>query len=220
MVNEYLVRIYVQSMSLSLSAQCWCWTPSTKQQRVAFANPSAWIGDESPISALQSTWEPLPPAWRAETYPCLFLWSYRCNLEGGNGSAMRYSQLVDMRSFPSFLTQNHLERYDEFDGSVTPASILRCNTSHTCSWMPGGIGIFRCAQGLCGTTGISMGGKKSSLRIVPCEFIVVYSDKVVKQIAFCGFKKSFFMSGGENFHAFLSVATDGCEFWWVGWESR
>ena len=65
--------------------------------------------------------------------------------------------------FPSFFTTtNHLERYDEFDGSNTPASILSFTSRQTSLYSPGGIGIFRCTHGVCGTTGMSTGGKKSS----------------------------------------------------------
>ena len=69
------------------------------------------------------------------------------------------------RDFPSFFTmQNHCDRYDELDGSKTPALIFLLISAQTSSCIPGGIGMFRKTQGVCGTTGISIGGKKSSLK--------------------------------------------------------
>src|SRR5215510_12746997 len=64
--------------------------------------------------------------------------------------------------FPSFLrTQNHRKRYEELEGSYTPASNLVRIILHTSSKSPGGIGIFFSTQGICSTTGKSIGGKKS-----------------------------------------------------------
>src|SRR5215510_608985 len=76
---------------------------------------------------------------------------------------LRGSRLWTGRSdFPSFLRmQNHHERYEELDGSYTPASNLVQIILHTSLKSPGGIGIFFSTQGICSTTGKSIGGKKS-----------------------------------------------------------
>ena len=46
--------------------------------------------------------------------------------------------------FPSFLmTQNQHDRYEEFEGSYTPASILTLMSQQTSSYIPGRIGMLR-----------------------------------------------------------------------------
>ncbi len=76
-----------------------------------------------------------------------------------NGSRLCTSHKL----FPSFFnTQNHLERYDELEGSYTPAPILVLIILHTSWYIGAGIGIFLSTQGVCGTTGMSTGRKKSS----------------------------------------------------------
>src|ERR1700690_3436471 len=50
-----------------------------------------------------------------------------------------------------------------------PASIFLRTILQTSSYMPGGIGIFFSTQGVCGTTGKSIGGKKSVLKLPRSE---------------------------------------------------
>jgi hypothetical protein len=68
----------------------------------------------------------------------------------------------------TIVAQSFVVRYEEFDGSKTPASILSLTSRHSLSYSPGGIGMLCCTHGLCGITGISIGGKKSSQKC-PCS---------------------------------------------------
>src|SRR5271163_4523793 len=65
----------------------------------------------------------------------------------------------DLPSF--FNTQNHRDRYDEFDGWHIPELILSLIISTTLSWMPGGMGIFLSTQGMCSIVGMTTGSKYS-----------------------------------------------------------
>lgn len=72
------------------------------------------------------------------------------------------SRLCTIRRLPSFFsTQNHLDLYDEFEGSYTPASIFLLISAVISLYSPGGIGKFFSTQGVCGTTGILTGGNIS-----------------------------------------------------------
>src|SRR5271156_1304605 len=95
--------------------------------------------------------------------------SASCSVYGGTPecaivTSFKGSKDCTIRSdFPSFLiTTNHRERKDEFEGSNTPASIFSFTNRQSSVNRPGGIGIFLWTHGLCGITGISIGGKKSS----------------------------------------------------------
>ena len=107
--------------------------------------------------------------------------SASCSVKGGTPECCIVTLLrgssdcTILSDFPSFLTtQNHRDRYEEFEGSNTPASIFCCMSRQTSLYIPGGIGMFRCTQGVCGTTGMSTGGKKSSLK---CPLSVSFQAK-------------------------------------------
>src|ERR1044071_3611998 len=67
--------------------------------------------------------------------------------------------LKDTPSF--FVTVNQRDWYDKLDGSYVPALIFVAIKSQTFSYIPGGMGIFFNTHGVCSTTGMSTGGKKS-----------------------------------------------------------
>ena len=68
-----------------------------------------------------------------------------------------------MRSFPFFFRMvNQRDQYDELEGSYVPDAILSRMILMTSLYMPGGIGMFLSAHGMCWITGILRGGKKSS----------------------------------------------------------
>src|SRR3954454_2802466 len=68
-------------------------------------------------------------------------------------------------NFPSFLvTQNQRDLYDAFDSSYTPTTIFSLRIRMTSLYIPGGIGMFLWAHGMCSIVGMTIRSKYASLR--------------------------------------------------------
>src|SRR4051812_37976152 len=98
----------------------------------------------------------------------------RVSMKGGEAESRMVTPLSGWRSWTMqrllsfFATVNQRDRYDELDGSYVPEAIFLRTMSSTWSYIPGGIGMLLRCQGVCATTGILTGGKKSSLNVPLC----------------------------------------------------
>src|SRR5882672_3201022 len=98
--------------------------------------------------------------------------STSCSTIGGTAlslmvTAFNGSRLWTIRrDFPSFLrTQNHRDRYEELEGSYTFELIFSLMILITLSYIPGGIGMFLRAHGMCSMVGTTIGSNHSSPNI-------------------------------------------------------